>query len=371
MRRRFLACAGLGLGLVCVVAKASAAVEYPNVSTETHVEMQNDVVQLPGGKTGQNLSFTAEHQTLFELDEHWSVINLLSWEQINAPPPGTRTVFENQGLYVNKLYVQWRDARATVKAGLFTENFGRAWWMVRGLYVTSFVDDYKMIDQWGAQASWALVQGDHGQQQISLSDSMADRTIFYQTMFYDSGKLTYQVGGPTNTRTPNSYVATYDGSDVPVGVGKIGYHLSYAALGHGLGDTGTEHRLALSGNLAVPIFGGEDASGLRLFGEAVRRWDAQGVAGKTMEYFTGAVEMGRGKWVVDLSGTERQIRAVAQRGHDHLSQLSVGYNLTDHTTIAAAMAEQRVRGVQSQYVGLLLAYSFNSCTHCRIGWWQD
>ena len=360
------------LALLAICGSARAQIVYPAIGTETQIQFQHDMIRLPDGKTTQNLQLNIAHQTIVDFTDQFSVSSLMSMRQLVDPLDGSRSAFANEGLYAEELYAQWTNQIFKVRAGKFAQKFGRAWYLTPGIYGQNFVSDYQLAEQMGVEASWVFLPYQFGQHQISISDFMADRTFLSESLFFNRGRTNISAGGPGNTKDPQSYVLSYDASNVPLPFGALSYQASYAWLGQGLGDTGVEHRASFGVNANIPLNGGvaETLRGrfsqIRLMGEAVRRWDANGVAGQRMDYLTGAMEYVQGNWVFDLSATGRWTTYLGQTTADRLAQATIGYNLPMDTTVALGVAYQRTGGVDGLYVGLQLTYTYTSCDRCMI-----
>ncbi len=364
--------------LACVVASSASAHAqnvdfYPIISTETQLQFQYDHIRSSDGTTLKRLNFNGAHQTIVDFNPFLSFNSLITMEQVRDPMPGTSTsIFSGEGAYAEEAYMRWSDQVTGVKLGKFTQNFGRAWYMTPGIYGADFVSDYQLSEKWGAELSYAFGLYKFGRHQVSISDFMADRTFLSESLFTNRGHLSLNDGGPTNTVAPNSYVATYDATNVVLPWGTLSYQLSAATLGRGEGDTGTEQRLGAGFNLNLPIRNGvaETLRGgftkINLMGEAVRRWNADGIAGRNIDYLTGSAELVYGPWFFDLSATDRNTALAGDTTKDRLWQAAIGYNFLADTSLSFGVARKDEGGAMSTIFGTQLTYTLTSCDRCQI-----
>lgn len=343
---------------------------YPRLSTETVLQLQYDRARASDGTTTRNLTFSGEHLSIVDFSRNLSFNSLISMQQLNDPNPGSN-FFQYEGLYLEEAYMKWTEQVWTFRTGEFSQNFGRAWFLVPGLYGADFVSDYQLSEKLGVEAAYAFGH-EYGRHQLSIADFVADRTFLSQSLFYNRGQVSLADGGPTNTQAPRSYVLSYDGRNVPLGWGTLSYQLSSAFLGRGENDTGTENRVGTGFNINVPINSSvmETLSGrfseVRLIGEAVRRWNADGIADKTMDYLTGATELVYDNWVFDLSATSRKTTLAGDATRDTLLQSTVGYNFPFDTKLSLGIGREDVDGVRSTIVGAQLSYTLTTCDRCEI-----
>lgn len=357
----------------CPAARAQVTDFYPIISTETQLQFQYDHIRASDGSPMKRLNFNAARQTIVDFDPFLSFNSLITMRQVRDPMPGTSTsVLQGEGAYAEELYARWSDQVTSVKVGKFAQNFGRAWFMTPGIYGADFVSDYQLSEKWGAEWSYAFALYKYGRHQVSISDFMADRTVLSESLFTNRGHLSLNDGGPTNSVGPNSYVASYDATDVVLPWGALSYQLSAATLGRGLNDNGSEKRIGAGFNLNVPIRNGvaETLRGgftkLNLMAEAVRRWNADGVAGQTIDYLTGSAELVYGSWFFDLSATNRNTALAGDVTKDRLLQAAIGYNFLADTALSFGIALKDEGGVKSTVFGTQLTYTLTSCDRCQI-----
>ena len=346
--------------------------EWPKFGTEFQYQAEYDQFSLPQTAETRQIVLAAQHEALLELDNHWWFSNLMTLQPMQDPRIGKTTVLGKEGLFAEELYGQWNNQILKVKFGKFAPNFARAWFLTPGVYGQDFVSDYALSEDIGVEASYVLVPETYGRHQISIATFMADRTFLSESLFYNRGKLHLSDGGPGNTNAPKSWVFSYDAANIPVGHGALDYQLSYATLGQGQGDSGQERRLSGGFNINMPLNGSVEETlrghfaELRLIGEAVREWDADGVSGQKRDYVTEAAEYVHGTWVFDLTETDRWTRNPGSDVHDRLTTASIGKAIPSDTTIALGIGQHHESGVNSLWFGLQLSQTLTVCDRCLI-----
>ena len=348
---------------------------WPKVGFETSVNLEYDSFTPAHGPSGSALNIQAQNQILVELDKYWSVSNLMTLEPGDDLTPGQNTVLAHHELFAEELFGRWNNQLVNVRFGKFAQNFARAWYLTPGLYGQDFVGDYAIAETLGVDAQFDLGLPTFGLHQISVSVFKADNSFLSGSLLHDRGQLNYADGGPGNTRGLNSFVMSYDATDVPVWSNvALDYQLSAASLGAGAGADGNERRFAAGFDLNIPLNGGtveQTLQGrfeeLRLFAEGVHFDRADGLDGHWRDYLTGSAEFQHGQWVYDLTDTERWTGQPGQHGdYDSMQSLTVGYALPSDTVVAVGLARERVGGETGLYVGVSLSQTLTICDRCLI-----
>ena len=348
---------------------------WPKVGFETAVNFEYDHYAQHGSASSGAFNVQAEHQTLIEFDNHWSVSNLLTLEPGQDPTPGKEQFLSDHELYAEELFGRWNNELVNVRFGKFAQNFARGWYLTPGLYGQDFAGDYGLAETVGADAQFDLGFPSAGLHQVSISTFMVDRSFLSQSLIYNRGQVHYQDGGPANTKGLDSFVMSYDATNVPVGPhAALNYQLSAATLGGGLGADGAERRYSAGADVNVPLFGGTIGqtlhgrfNELRVFGEVVHYDRADGVNGRHRNYATGAVELVNGPWVLDLAATDRWMKDVmSPTVHDTMRTISIGYSLPSDTSVALGVSRETVDGDKGVIVGLSISQTFTLCDRCLI-----
>ena len=149
---------------------------FPQVGTETVIQFQYDHSRSSDGTSLRNFNIAAGHQTIVDFDPHLSFTNLISLQQLSNPVAGV-SVVNGEGAYIEEAYLKWTNDIVSFKAGKFSQNFGRAWFLTPGVYGSNFVTDYQLSEKLGVEFTYAFGLYEYGKHQISVSSFEADRTF--------------------------------------------------------------------------------------------------------------------------------------------------------------------------------------------------
>ena len=349
--------------------------EWPKFGSEAEADFEYDHGIFQGGPDGGALNIQANQQFLVEFDNHWSISNLWTLAPLSGLEPGRERVLGDHALFVEELFARWTNQKVNIRMGKFDQNFARAWYLAPGLYAQDFVGDYAIGETLGVDAQFDLGAPNWGLHQISVSLFQLDRSILSDSLINRRGPLHYADGGAGNTKGPESFVVTYDATNVPLGgIGAADWQLSVARLAHGIDGDKAELRYAGSADINLPLRGGTIEQTLRgrfdefrLFGEVVHIDNAGGLSGNWASYETLSSELAHGPWVFDLSGTFRQTHeAGLGTTRDDLESGAIGFSLPSDTTVAVGAGRERVSGQTGVYVGISLSQVFTTCDRCLI-----
>ena len=226
-------------------------------------------------------------------------------------------------------------------------------------------------------AEWLHVFDDEskGWRQLTVSAFMVDRTFLHESFPYNEGLIHYKDGGVANTRLPENILVTYDVLNQPVGHwGQLTWQASAIRYGRSYGAQRGEVWGTLGGDLAIPIRGSVgstlagDYAQLRLYVEAATRQNFEGVAGRHREYLSGSVEYLTGRWLFNLTTTQRRTTdRVMPLQKDALYTATVGYNFPKQTTLSISIADEKVAEHRGIYSGVRLTHTFTTCSRCLLG----
>ena len=181
-------------------------------------------------------------------------------------------------------------------------------------------------------------------------------------------------GGVGNTRLPENIMVTFDNINMPIGHwAELTWQASAIRWGRTYGSQRGERWSTLGGDLAIPLHGSVadtlrgHYSQLRLYVEAARRDNFQGVAGRARDFLSGSAEYMNGPWVFDLTTTQRWTtdRVLAMQ-KDELYSGSIGYTLPSQTVISVSAANEKVGTEKGLYAGLRLTQTFTLCSKCIL-----
>ncbi|MEP2639988.1 hypothetical protein [Roseobacter sp.] len=250
---------------------------------------------------------------------------------------------ENHGFFAEELFLSFGVGQSDVTIGKFNPTFGTAWDAAPGIYGVDFAEDYEITERVGAAVDFgfAFAGGDHT---VQVAAFQADRTFLSDSLGRERGQLDINSGGVSNTTGIESFSVALSGE-----FGNTNYNAGLQRQGAGNGDaddqTGAVFGLNQVLDTALPIevlgevayfdaFDGTDNSAtIATFGSSV-----------AFDAFT-------------LSGVFA-IRDVEEAPVDRLYTVSVEKELVPGLTGSVGYRFGQEDGVDSNALGVLLAYEF-------------
>lgn len=288
--------------------------------------------------------FTLEPALSYAFTPHWSVQAALVLESVLETEPGEDRFVEDTGLYVEQLFIQYRDTWGHVYAGKFNPPFGQAWDAAPGLYGADFAEDYELTERVGLGAALTL-----GKAAVSVNVFTTDRSVLSASLFTERDRVRLADGGAGNTESLKSFSLTLDGE-----LGdNLGYHAAVLSQGAGAGGAGDETGLALG---VVHTWKPDTATTLSLLLEGA---GFRHIAGSEADarYLTTGLALRRGAWNLGLAGALRRLDGGGEDSRDWLWQLSGGYSFASGLSVELGYRQTQESGIRSQAVGLLAAYT--------------
>ena len=356
---------------------------YPKLSFDTLFSVEAaGFLPRDGGARGPGPSLRFDSTALYEVNDKLSIDALFQFkprQPLGFDDPNNQ-LFINQGAgrreggKFKELYVRYGDYRI----GKFVQDFGRAYALLPGPYAADFIEEadqgYELSDMIGVERIHVFGNEQQGWKQLSLSLFMFDRTSLHESFPYNEGSVQLRDGGVANTRYPENFMVTYDVLNRPVGHwGQLTYQASFARFGRSQGAERGELWGTAGADLAIPLNGSVEStlsgrySQLRLYVEATRRENYEGFAGRTRDYLSLSAELLRGRWLYDLTTTQRWTTdRVMPLEKGELYTGTVGYNLPSQTTVSLSLAHERVADRQGVYAGLRLTQTVTSLSKALL-----
>jgi len=354
---------------------------WPKISFDSLANLEfAGMAARDGPSRGPGPSLRLDSTLLVEFDSALSLDGLFQFKPRQPLPKDdpNRDLFINQGAgrreggKMKELYVRYGDYRF----GKFVQDFGRAYALLPGPYAADFIEEpdegYEPSEMIGVERLHVFDNENGGWRQLSLAVFMVDRTFLHQSFPFNEGMIHYEDGGVGNTRWPENVMLTFDTYNMPLGRGA---HLSYQASvirwGRTYGAERGEWWTTLGGDLTVPLRGSVDDtlrgrySHLRLYLEAARRDNFQGLAGRARTYLSGSAEYMSGPWVFDLTTTQRWTTdRVLPLQKDEIYTATMGYTLPSQTVVWLSAAHEKVADRRGVYAGVRLSQTFTICSKC-------
>lgn len=359
--------------LAFLLSRTAAAEGLPIFVSQTLLQLRTDQLATRGDKPSTDVHIRIRQDLAIELTDELSLLGAIRLQPLSNPLPGEARVLKKLALYSEEAFAQWNKEWdgpfITIRAGKFSPNFARAWYLAPGVFGTDFVNDYQIVEQLGAQVSAGMKSAVFGTQAVSVSGTRGDRTFLTQSLFNNRGQVRLSSGGPSNTVAPTSIAAAYDGVRVPVMGGLLSYQIAYATLGRGRNDTGQERLAAIGANMTFPLeIPGLSDSGIvevRPLAEVARRWDPDGHRSTTSTFATAGLEVLNNRWNADAVVTQRRIEGPGART-EYLAQGTLGYAIDQNFSLASAYRYGHVHGKESHSLAVQLSYSLARCNGCKV-----
>lgn len=328
----------------------------PSISGEIAFELQNDWNYKADDRASlnNNLSPTIEPSVTFQLSPQWSVFAHAVMETVGDAAKFENRAFEDIGLYMEDLYLEYAADRFGAKAGKLNVGFGVAWDMAYGLYGTDLAEDYEISERIGFVGDWHVGKGRYGTHTVSGATFFADTTFFSESALRGRGDTRRGDGGVSNTESFRSFVVALNGAEIPM-LGNLGYHLSYMRQAAGAGNATDEDSFAAAVYSSFNL--GGDVTFDPLF-EVVRQLDQGGTVGMDRLYLTFSGQLGWKGWNFAASWTERETdNPAGATNTDSHFQLSAGYAFDFGLSVDVGWKVSEDGGNETRTLGVLAAYT--------------
>lgn len=357
----FLYPAPMALLAAAMLAPAAAADEkpaYPAVSGAVAIEVQNDWATDSEDPAAEfNTLFTKIEPSLsVAFTKELSANMQLTFEPVQAPTVGGEDqFFDNQGLYVEVLTLNYDAQRFSLYGGKFAPNFGIAHQAAPGIYGTDIAEEYEKAERIGFGGSFTMPTGGLkiGAHTVSASTFFLDTSGLAESAFTRRTKSRQGDGGASNTGDLSSYAVGLDGGDFP-GAPGLRYHLGYIHERQGAGNTADQHSVAVAAEYAIPV--SQEVTITPLI-EFVRETGSEATANQDRTYLTGALAVAYGNWNLALAATDRHTDAAD--GTDETNtrfQVSAGYAFDNGVGVNLGWMRDRTGGTRTDTFGALLTY---------------
>lgn len=284
----------------------------------------------------------------FQLTRNFSINAEIRIE--NASPPAEDRYFEDQTLFVRKLFVNYDvNDRLSLQAGKFTPPFAFASLVTPGMYGNNYSKEIELIERIGFGAEYTFDTGAFGEHTLSASTFFDDTSFLSDSLDLGGrrGRNRLADGGASNTESFESFTVALEGREISQLPG-FTYRLAYIHEAAGEGDVADENGFLVA---AMQSFQLSDGQSLTLIGEIAPLWNFEGTADNIM-YASAGVAYQTAPWTVILSGTGRW-RDLASGGtfDDYALQTAVGYDLGRGASIEVAHEFTRDQNVNGQRIG--------------------
>lgn len=336
---------------------AAEGESYPRVSGEIAIEIQNDWTYDSDDRDAElNDLFTTTEPVLVA---HFTP-NLLVFvhgvlEPVLGPDPSDDRFFEDHGLFVEDLYLQFEYEPFTIRGGKITPNFGLAWNLAPGVYGTDFAEGtYEFSERIGFGGDITCRDETLGEHVFSASVFFLDTSILAKSVFNRRDDVEFSDGGVSNTEDPSSFALGLDGA-IPA-LPNFEYHVAGIHQEGGRGDSADENGFVVGGVYAKTV--GEVE--VLPFVEYVYFDNADGVDGADRHLLTTSLQLVWKNWNLALSRTSRNTDvAGASDADDELNQISIGYEFEFGLAVDVGWRIAEEDDIDSEILGILFAYNLS------------
>ena len=288
----------------------------------------------------------------------FAVNGVFRLEQTDRALDGRGSVFRDQTLWLDELYLTWSRGVLDLFGGKFHPRFGSAWDRGPGLYGTDFGREYEVTEKLGAGARvWisdllGLTRA-IGTHNLQAEFFEADRSALSYGLFSprwaqqrtvvdpETGEVSTRtswrwrnsrgVGGPDNTDFLGGTVLSLAGFGIPMPRGQSGYTLSWSARRPGQdaaaeGRAATEHGFTAAAFWTIPL-------PYRMIGapfvEYARLDQAGGFRDRGSDWLTAGFDLRRAPWTLSYAFLQNgnEDRATGEHGTRVQQTASVTYDL--------------------------------------------
>jgi len=346
----------LSLG-VSPSVRADEPVSYPNISGEIAIELENDWAYDSDDPTAEfnTIFLKAEPALRLQITEPISIFAGLVFEPVqDAANPGNDRTFDDEGLYVEVLTLNYDTENFSIFGGKFGVNFGIAWDATPGVYGTDLPEEYELTERIGIGGSVTFGDESLGRHTASASTFFIDTSGLAESAFTRRTKTREGDGGAGNTGDFSSFGVALDGGGYK-GAPGFRYHVAYVHQGQGAGNTADEDSFVVGGEWA---FQATDQIGVTPIAEFVYIDDAEAVANQNRFYLTGGLAVTYGNWNAALAYTRKEtdVPAAADVDEEQL-QVSGGYAFDFGLSLDIGWKTNRNAGVDTDTFGGLAAYT--------------
>ena len=335
---------------------ASGAEQTPRVEISIPIEVQNDwTYDSDDSANKHNQLFTKiEPEATLHLIPGLTLVGHAVIEPVREAEAGEDRYFEDEGIFVEDLFVDYAFSRYGLRGGKFTPAFGVGWEITPGVYGTDFAEaGYEFAERIGIAGRAGFEAGSAGAYTLTAHGFFLDTTIMSESLGRGRGTTDRSDGGVSNTGDLSSYALTLDGEDI-AGFKGLGARLSYIRQAKGVDSTDDEkgisvalwHELELGGELTLsPMV------------EYVQFDDAEGVDGQDRDFLTAAGRLGWRNWNLTLAYTGRDTEITgAPEIDDYQFQVSAGYSFGFGLELDVGWQIVEESGIESRRLGVLVAY---------------
>ena len=334
---------------------ATESTEYPRISGEVLVEIETDWTYDSDDRDEElyDLYTTTEPVLIAHFLPGLSILVHGVLEPVEDPGARDDRAFDDHGIFIEDLYLQYEDDLISFGGGKFTPNFGLAWDLAPGIYGADFAEDtYEFSERIGIGGSLIFRSDQLGEHVISASTFFLDTTFLSHSFLDGRSENNRSDGGVSNTEDLSSFAVGLDGDIHPLP--GFNYHLAGIHQEAGRGDEADEGGFAIAATYTANIGDLEFVP----FIEYAYFDDADGLAGAKRDLLTTSLALYWRGWNLSTSRTSRGTDPPDEAEvDDELFQISVGYEFDFGLTLDAGWRVAEEEEIDSEILGFLATYT--------------
>ena len=278
----------------------------------------------------------------------------------------TNSVFQDQVLYVQRLFGIVHLRPVDIYAGKIHPQFGIGWYATPGLYGTDYDSDYELVDKIGGGIRWDIRA--FGRHRLTAEAFRGDTSFLAGSLIPGTvhpGLLNLQDGGVGYTDGFENFAIALNGQQMP-GLPGLSYQIGWSRQKASPRDVRDETSWSIAALWPVGIFGGLTLEPMAEFVAVT----GQGGADRDVNYLTLAATFRKGPWALALHTTQRYVSDFDAHDFrtDSLLGVAAAYELgdlkrhlpwLDGFTAIIGVRQSTTFGLTGQTIGAQLKYVIN------------
>lgn len=282
--------------------------------------------------------------------DRFSIDSEVRFEAVS--PPFEDRFFENEGLFVRKLFATYRlNDQLSVQFGKLTPSYTLASLVTPGMFGNNYNKEIELIERIGIGFEYLFNNGRTGQHKLSFSTFFDDTTFLSDSIGSSRGPKDLSDGGSSNTEAFDSFAFSLEGSGIKALPG-FTYKLGLLHQARGKDGVANEQGFLLAATRTYQFGYGKS---LTWIGE-IAPFRNFGGTNDDMNYTSAGLVYQSNPWTTVLSGTyRRRSLASGTTYSDYSLQTSIDYDFGRGVSLAFAHEFLRDQNVRSRRIGIRLS----------------
>ncbi|MBI1272482.1 MAG: hypothetical protein GC131_00140 [Alphaproteobacteria bacterium] len=304
-----------------------------------------------------NIFMRSEVAPRLQFNENFFIDGVAVLEPTRTSSPGDDTFFENEGVFIEEIKLNYENGPFAAFGGKFNPGFGIAWDYGRGIWSEEFAEDYEITEKIGFGLAYTLETESFGSYTLTGSTFFADTSFLAESGITGRDQLHLSDGGASNTEDLSSFVLSLD-SESLAGIENLSYHFAFRHLAEGSASSGGADEQGFATNLryVIPF---SDALQSDVLLEYAGLCNVDGGTEDSRYYTASVVNKIYENWNLTVGFTNRIMTMAGSPDiDDHLLQLTAGYDFGNGLTLEAGWRNSNEAGTANNILGGLARYTF-------------